>query len=39
MSNGPDDKAFDAMNSIIGENENIIPEGGEVSAWFPSGKF
>ena len=39
MSNGPNDKAFDAMNSIIGENENIIPEGGEVSAWFPKGQF
>ena len=39
MSNGPNDKAFDAMNSIVGENENIIPEGGEVSAWFPKGQF
>ena len=39
MSNGPNDKAFDAMNSIVDENENIIPEGGEVSAWFPKGQF
>lgn len=37
MSNG--DKAFDRMNAIIEEDNIDMSEDGEVSGWFPSGKF
>ena len=38
MPNG-DDKAFNAMNAIIATDEVDLTEDGEVSAWFPTGKF
>jgi hypothetical protein len=38
MANG-DNKAFDAMNAITEAEEVDLTEDGEVSAWFPEGKF
>jgi hypothetical protein len=38
MANG-DNKAFDAMNTITEAEEVDLTEDGEVSAWFPEGKF
>ena len=37
MANG-NNKAFDAMNAI-NEKDDIDLTGGEISAWFPTGKF
>lgn len=39
MSNGQSNKAFDAMNAAIAQDDVDLTEDGEVSAWFPTGKF
>ena len=38
MANG-NDQAFDAMNAVNAVDDIDLTGGGEVSAWFPTGKF